>query len=260
MQIIINNDTISASGFAILDGVDRQNISLLINLKNAPTGTNPSLIFTLADVDPVDLETVVGNSVSTVALTQATATNLFLNNSVSSFVKVSWTLSGTNSPEFTGVNLSYTEKEAGDRTAITIKNDDAIEVYRNSSLNTGNNNVLTDLPWDTETFKEGITHSISSNAQNITITATERYCIFGQIKLNNALLLTSIRVALLVNNAIVADINTAALSGGETAVPVNNTLRLNVNDVVKVQVASGGVGSVSIITGATNTYLKIIST
>lgn len=111
MQILINNDVISASGSTILDSIDTQTINLIINLKNAPTGTSPALVFTIADLDPIDMTTVVGNSVSTVSLTSATSTTLSLRNSLSNFIKVSWALSGSSSPQFTGVDVTMCEKD-----------------------------------------------------------------------------------------------------------------------------------------------------
>ncbi len=134
-----------------------------------------------------------------------------------------------------------------------------IELSRNASLSTGSDGVLTDIPWDTENSNNGITHSTSTNSENITIITGGRYNIFGMVKLADSLLLTAIRVVLLVNDSVVMDVNVAPSIGGETSAPVNNTFVFASNDVIKVQVASIGVGSVDIVTGAANTYLKLVA-
>lgn len=134
-----------------------------------------------------------------------------------------------------------------------------IELSRNASLSTGTNGTLVDLPWDNENSKNSIVHSNSTDPENITIVTGGRYNIFGMVRLNNDLLLSAIRVVLLVNNSIVMDVNVASLTGGETSVPVNNSLVLSTDDVVKIQIASIGVGSVSVVTGDVNTYFKIVA-
>lgn len=110
MQIILNNATITTSGSAVYDGLNSSEIVLLINILNTPTGTNPILSFSLQDVDPIDQTTIIGDQNSSSNIIGTSSTNLILTKSLSDTVKISWTLSGTNSPTFTGVNVSLLEK------------------------------------------------------------------------------------------------------------------------------------------------------
>lgn len=134
-----------------------------------------------------------------------------------------------------------------------------IELYRNTSFSTGSDTVLVDIPWDSEVSKNNITHSNSNNPETITIVTGGRYNIFGAVKLADTLSLTAIKVVLLVNDSIVMDVNVASSIGSETSVPVNNSFVFAPDDVIKIQVASIGGGSVDLVTGAINTYLKIVA-
>lgn len=110
MEIILNNGTITASDFAVIDVGAASHIVLIVNILNAPTGTSPTLTFTLADVDPIDQITMVGNSVSSSTLSSVAATIIELDNCKSNIVRISWTLGGTSSPTFTGVNITLVNK------------------------------------------------------------------------------------------------------------------------------------------------------
>lgn len=112
---ILNNGTISSNGSMPIDGLDLSKTVLLINILNPPTGTSPSLIFNITDVDPIDQSTSLGNSITSPTITGAGATTLILTESLSDTIKVSWTLGGTNSPTFTGVNVALVEKNSNDQ-------------------------------------------------------------------------------------------------------------------------------------------------
>lgn len=114
---ILNNGTVTSSGSQVVDSLSASEVILLVNILNAPTGISPSLTFTIADVDPIDQNTVIGNSITSSPITGISATNIRLKNSVSDTLKVSWTLGGT-SATFTGVNVSILGKELSESTAL----------------------------------------------------------------------------------------------------------------------------------------------
>lgn len=134
---ILNNYTITSSSSWIVDGLNSSEIILSINILNTPTGTNPSLIFTVADIDPIDQTTIIGNQISSSAFTSTTTTTLKLRNSLSDTIKISWTLAGTSSPTFTGVNVSIIQKDN-----IEIPNVATISVASNISASASNVTLL----------------------------------------------------------------------------------------------------------------------
>jgi len=111
-QTVHSNATLTSSGSLTFSGLGSREITLIINVKNAPTGTTPSLAYTLTDVDPGDQTTAIsGQTVTCSAITGITATPtvLVLRATVSSTVRVSWTVTGT-SPSFTGVYATLLAK------------------------------------------------------------------------------------------------------------------------------------------------------
>jgi hypothetical protein len=111
--------TLTATGSSVIAGINASANYLIINVKNAPTGTTPSITFTVQDVDPIDQTTVMGSPVSFTAMTAAgVQENSFLCNSGS--VKVTWTITGTT-PSFTGVNVSVICKD-GVSTSANVGN------------------------------------------------------------------------------------------------------------------------------------------
>jgi len=110
---VFNNGTISASGSQVFTGFESNEIVLVINILNAPTGTSPTLQFTIQEVDPVNQATSLGSSASSSIINAATATTIQISNSVSNTVQVSWTLGGSASPTFTGVNVTLVQKISG---------------------------------------------------------------------------------------------------------------------------------------------------
>lgn len=114
-DIISNNATITTSGSATVSYLGEKEIDLVINIKNAPTGTTPSITYSLQDVDPVDLTTAIGTAITGAALTAA-GTQIITANNRSSAVKISWTVTGTT-PSFTGVNVTLVSKLADTMTS-----------------------------------------------------------------------------------------------------------------------------------------------
>jgi hypothetical protein len=111
--LVFNNGTISASGSQVFTGFDSTEVVLVINILNAPTGTSPTLQFTIQEVDPVNQTTTLGSSATSTVINSATATTIQIPNSVSNTINVSWTLGGSASPTFTGVNVTLAQKIGG---------------------------------------------------------------------------------------------------------------------------------------------------
>lgn len=107
---VFNNDTITAGGSKIFGGLDNRQVSLFINVKNAPTGTSPGLQFTISEVDPGDKTTVMATTVTGASITSAGTQEIILNLTTSNIVKVSWIIVGTATPTFTGVYVTLTTK------------------------------------------------------------------------------------------------------------------------------------------------------
>jgi len=112
-QPVHSNSTITVSGSSILDDTwGAKEVSLFINIKAAPTGTTPTITYTVQEVDPGDNTTVLGTSVTGTALTAIGTQILTLPITKSGIVKVSWVVTGTT-PSFTQVFSTLTSKIAG---------------------------------------------------------------------------------------------------------------------------------------------------
>lgn len=109
IDIIKNAATITVTGSQVVTGVGSRDIDLVWNLKSAPTGTSPTIQFSIVDIDPVDQTTTVGTAVSSSVLNAVGAGAITLSSN-SSAVKVTWTVTGTGSPTFTNVNLTLLQK------------------------------------------------------------------------------------------------------------------------------------------------------
>jgi len=111
-ECIVQSDaTITTSGSQIVArnfyGV--QQISLIVNVKAAPTGTTPTLTYTIQEIDPGDGATTMGNSTSTTAIAAAGVYVATLATSTSGLVKISWVITGTT-PSFTQVYATVVSK------------------------------------------------------------------------------------------------------------------------------------------------------
>lgn len=112
IQIIHSNNTVTSSGSTILTGYGAKEVSLFINVKNAPTGTSPTLTYTIQEVDPGDLTTVIGTSTTGASTTAAGTQIITLSVTKSGVIKVSWIVTGTT-PSFTGVYATLVSKLPG---------------------------------------------------------------------------------------------------------------------------------------------------
>jgi hypothetical protein len=109
--VVQSNATIGASGSSIITTNDfgTQQISLVINITASPTGTTPTITFTIQEVDPGNGTTVFGNSATSTALNSISINTITLTSSTSNSIKVSWTVTGTT-PSFTGVYATLVTK------------------------------------------------------------------------------------------------------------------------------------------------------
>lgn len=106
-----SNATVTVSGSQIISGnfYGVQQINLIVNIKNAPTGSSPTINYTIQEVDPGDNTTTFGNSATTGTLTGVGVYTANLTATSSSSIKVSWTVTGS-SPSFTGVYATVIAK------------------------------------------------------------------------------------------------------------------------------------------------------
>lgn len=117
IDIIQSNATIATSGSATVANIDQKEISLIINIKANPTGTTPTITFSLQDLDPVDLSTTFGSSISGAPLNSITTQIVTALNRTGA-VKVSWTVTGST-PSFTQVDVTLVSKPAETVTSQT---------------------------------------------------------------------------------------------------------------------------------------------
>jgi hypothetical protein len=108
-QTVHNNATVTTSGSSIYSGFGVREIVLVINITAAPTGTLPTITYSMQEVDPGNLTTTVGTSVTGAALTGVGTQILSLPLTLTGAVKVSWTVTGTL-PSFTGVYATVVTK------------------------------------------------------------------------------------------------------------------------------------------------------
>ena len=110
-QSVHSNATLTVSGSTIFTGYGAAEVSLFINVKAAPTGTLPTLQFTIQEVDPGDGTTVIGTSVSSTVISGVGVQRVTLLSTYGGSIKVSWTITGTG-PSFTQVFATLTAKVA----------------------------------------------------------------------------------------------------------------------------------------------------
>ena len=106
-----SNATVTASGSTIISTNDfgTQQINLIVNIVNAPTGTTPTITYTIQEIDPGNQTTTMGNSATTKSITAAGVYTAELTYTSSNVIKVSWTVTGTT-PSFTGVYATVVTK------------------------------------------------------------------------------------------------------------------------------------------------------
>lgn len=111
-EIVQNNSTITVTGSSIFDFYGVKEVTLFVNVKNSPTGTTPTLTYTIQEVDPGDKTTVLGTSASGASITAIGTQIITLPITRSGVIKVSWVVTGTT-PSFTGVYATLVSKATG---------------------------------------------------------------------------------------------------------------------------------------------------
>lgn len=118
-QFVLNNAAVTTDGYQVISGFGSNELVLIINIKNVPTGTLPTLTFTMQEVDPIDQTTAIGSPVISAALNGVGTTILTKLDAAVGTVKVSWHIGGTGVPVFTGVNVTVLQRVAGSSVEIT---------------------------------------------------------------------------------------------------------------------------------------------
>jgi hypothetical protein len=108
-QSILTNATVTSNNSAIVTGYGFQQVSIVVNIKASPTGTTPTLTFTIQEVDPGDKTTTFGNSASTQSINAIGVYTASLSTTTSGTIKVSWTITGAGA-SFTQVYATVVAK------------------------------------------------------------------------------------------------------------------------------------------------------
>jgi hypothetical protein len=113
-QLVQANATLTATGSQVISTgqYGTCEIDLIVNIKNAPTGTTPSITWSIQEVDPGDQVTAIGAAVTGTAMTAAGTQVITIRTSVTGVVQVTWTITGTT-PSFTGVYATLLSKLPG---------------------------------------------------------------------------------------------------------------------------------------------------
>jgi len=105
-----SNATIVASGSTVLTGYGASEVSLFINVTAAPTGTTPTLQYTIQEVDPGDGTTVIGNTATSTVISAIGIQRITLESTFGGSIKVSWVIGGAG-PSFTQVYSTLVAKQ-----------------------------------------------------------------------------------------------------------------------------------------------------
>jgi hypothetical protein len=145
-QVIHANATISSDGYMILSGYGVSEVTLFINVLNSPTGVTPGIQFTMQEVDPGNEITVVGSSISSSVITGISIQKISLIYAFGGSIKISWAITGTGGPTFTGVYSTLVGK-AG-TISLVDKSGNAIDSSNpmNTQMPAVSNSVVTSVP------------------------------------------------------------------------------------------------------------------
>ena len=110
-QVVQSNETLTASGSSIFTGYGAAEISLFINVKDVPTGTLPTLQYSIQEVDPGDGVTVIGPTVTSAVITAVGIQRITMESAFGGAIQVTWTVTGTT-PSFTQVYATLVAKQA----------------------------------------------------------------------------------------------------------------------------------------------------
>jgi len=118
-QAVLTNATVTSNGSTVLTGYGFQQIALVVNVKAAPTGTTPTIVFTIQEVDPGDKITTFGNSATTTSINATGVFTATINTTTSGSVKISWTISGA-SASFTQLYATVVAKSTPSTQTVSV--------------------------------------------------------------------------------------------------------------------------------------------
>jgi len=136
----------------VLRGYGAGAVTLVINVTAAPTGTLPTLQYTIQEVDPGDDTTVFGSATSSSSITAAGIQTVTLSGVLGGDVKVSWVVGGS-SPSFTGVYSTLGEGETSTGSIVSLQDavgnpvdsvpatTNAAQIYKSQVTNTGSTDL-----------------------------------------------------------------------------------------------------------------------
>ena len=191
------NATVTTDDDVVLTGYGQTELVLFINVKAQPTGTTPTLQFTIQEVDPGDEATVIGEAASSLVFEDVGTQQIPFTTLNGGAVKVSWVLTGTT-PSFAqvyttvlakqgavkmmgvGVGASYpdpsgayAEPAAGTKAAVGI--DGFGNLMTRGSVLTDEDSYFDDFvqatldpSWNVEVIGAGTSHFISSSILVVT--------------------------------------------------------------------------------------------
>jgi len=116
-QAVQEDATLTANGSTVLSGFGAGSVTLVINVTDSPTGTTPTLQYTLQEVDPGDDTTLFGSSASSTVINAIGIETVTLSGIKGGSVKVSWVLTG-GTPSFTGVYTTLGQGGASGGTSV----------------------------------------------------------------------------------------------------------------------------------------------
>jgi hypothetical protein len=109
-QVVHTNATITASGSSVVAmNFGHKETSLVINVTAAPTGTTPSITYSIQEVDPGNGTTTITAAKTGAAITALGVQILTLPVTYGGDIIVTWTVTGTT-PSFTGVYATLVNK------------------------------------------------------------------------------------------------------------------------------------------------------
>lgn len=128
-QSVLSNATITSTGSnsITLDVGPNKFVIMVLSISNSPTGTTPTITFTLNDIDDIT-GNIVGAGTASSTYNSAVTNQMFTRYTQTGKLQLNYTVTGS-SPSFTGVNL---EVIAGSGNTI-IRNSSATELATSSN-------------------------------------------------------------------------------------------------------------------------------
>jgi hypothetical protein len=111
---------VTADGYEVFTDVHASTVSVAVNVKTSPTGTDPTLQFRIDQLDPADDVTPIGEPVEGGELDAQGNEILTLQIPGTSTVKVSWTVGGI-APSFGSVGATLVGKGSPASTAVNAE-------------------------------------------------------------------------------------------------------------------------------------------